>query len=289
MRLRTTQRTVAAALMAPLDRTARSSVVTSAAQMILPNSQLSARERLDIYRRSYWYRLLDSFRDDFPGLAGILGPKRFERLARAYLAACPSESFTLRDLGARLEAWLREHPEFASGKHQLALDMVRLEWAHIAAFDGRAETALAAADCASNPPPRHVGLQPCLSLLHLRHPVDELRIQTNKTEERRAAASNTTLQRGRPPQTGLTRAKPSECYVAVHRVGLSVYYRRLSREEYQLLCALRDGQSIAGAISTAFTGSTIGEEGIPQLLRAWFSAWATLGWLTARPSRSKQP
>ena len=48
---------------------------------------------------------------------------------------CPSESFTLRNLGSRLEAWLRKHPEYIAGVERVAIDMVRLEWADIDAFD----------------------------------------------------------------------------------------------------------------------------------------------------------
>lgn len=275
--------------MAPLEGTTASSAIRSAVRAIQPNCRLSARERLDIYRRSYWCRLLESFRDDFPGLAAVLGPKRFERLARAYIADCPSQSYTLRDLGSRLAGWLSEHPDCAGDNHQLALDMVRLEWAHIVAFDAGADTALGPGELASSGPAMRVGLQPYVSMLHLRHPVDEMRIQANKNEDGRAAASHTTLERGRPRKTALTRAKAGECYVAVHRVDLSVYYRRLSREEYRVLCALRDGQTISRAIQTAFTDTASDGEGIAQLLTTWFRTWAEFGWLTTKPKRRRRP
>ena len=147
MTLLETQRKMAAALMLPLtpgDRMARKtnggvSMAQEAASFIKPNDRLTSVERLEIYSRSYWFRLLDSLRDDFPGLVAILGPTAFERLAKAFLAQCPSQSFTLRDLGSRLESWLREHPDYAGKNRVLALDMVRLEWAHIVAFDGLAE------------------------------------------------------------------------------------------------------------------------------------------------------
>ena len=47
------------------------------------------------------------------------------RLATAYLAKYPSASFTLRNLGQRLERFLREEPEWTAPKRELALDMVR--------------------------------------------------------------------------------------------------------------------------------------------------------------------
>ena len=39
-----------------------------AAEFIKPNSRLSSFERLEIYNRQYWFRLLDCLYDDYPGL-----------------------------------------------------------------------------------------------------------------------------------------------------------------------------------------------------------------------------
>jgi len=65
-----------------------------AAEFIRPNDRLTALERLEIYHRMYWFRLIDCATDDCPGLRSVLGARRFERLVRAYLAKYPSRSFT---------------------------------------------------------------------------------------------------------------------------------------------------------------------------------------------------
>jgi hypothetical protein len=122
------QRRVAGAVMSPFN----SSIAAEARKLVKRNDRLTATERLEIYHRQYWYRILDSFNEDFPGLCAVLGDRAFQRLANAYLAECPSQSFTLRNLGSRLEAWLMAHPEFTGQKLALAIDMIRLEWAHIA-------------------------------------------------------------------------------------------------------------------------------------------------------------
>ena len=74
------------------------------AEFIKPNDRLTSFERLEIYNRQYWYRIFSCFAEDFPGLRAVLGDRKFERLARAYLARYPSESFCLRNLGS---PWLR--------------------------------------------------------------------------------------------------------------------------------------------------------------------------------------
>jgi hypothetical protein len=290
MTLLETQRRMAAALMLPLtpdDLIARrapsgSTMEKEVAAFIKPNSRLSSLERLEIYSRSYWFRILDSFRDDFPGLAAILGARGFERLARAYLADCPSRSFTLRDLGSQLEAWLERRPEFAGGNRELVRDMVRLEWAHIVAFDGPTEKVLGPEDLVELKPSLRLGLQPYISVLELDYPVDELRLKTNAACEDLRATSN--VPTGRTKRGTLRTVRPArkQVFVAIHRLDLSVYYRRLTREQFRLLCALRAGCSIAVAIETAFQETAVPAGDIPELLKIWFSAWTQFGWLTPR-------
>src|SRR5947209_2038653 len=106
-----------------------------AEEIIKPNDRLTSVERLEIYNRVYWFRLLSSLAEDFPGLRAVVGQEKFDKIILAYLTELPSVSFTLRDLGSRLEDWLRRHPEFTPGQERLALDMARLEWMDIEAFD----------------------------------------------------------------------------------------------------------------------------------------------------------
>src|SRR5271166_4245600 len=74
-----------------------------AEQIIKPNDRLSSFERLEIYNRQYWFRVLAALAEDFEGLRLIIGDRQFENLSIAYLQDCPSQSFTLRNLGSRLE------------------------------------------------------------------------------------------------------------------------------------------------------------------------------------------
>ena len=100
------------------------SMVSEASGFIKPNSRLTGFERLEIYNRQYWFRILDSLAEDFPGLRAVVGQKQFDRLARKYLTDCPSQSFTMRNLGSQLLAWLEAHAEFTGAHGDLALEMV---------------------------------------------------------------------------------------------------------------------------------------------------------------------
>src|SRR5579863_8504232 len=103
---------MAADLMRPLTGNDNLSPKTKAADYIAPNDRLTSHERLQIYARSYWYRILDSLYEDFPGVRAIIGDEAFHKISRAYLAAHPSQSFTLRNLGEALEAWLRPRQRY---------------------------------------------------------------------------------------------------------------------------------------------------------------------------------
>jgi hypothetical protein len=265
MTLLEVQRRMARAILRPLTESDRIAAKTEAS-FIKPNDRLSSAERLEIYSRSYWFRVLDALYDDFPGLRAVLGQRAFHRLSRAYLADCPSRSFTLRNLGSRLEAWLKRSSQFAGSRHALALDMVRLEWAHIEAFDNAAEKVLRPEDLLELGPRFRAGLQPYIRLLALQYPVDDLRIHL-KAHARRL--------------------KAEQIFLAVHRLDFTVYYRRIAAEEYRLLATLREGQPIGRAISLAFENSPASTEEQRSMLEKWFAVWAELGWLCPR-ARSKR-
>jgi hypothetical protein len=276
------QRRVAGAVMSPLN----ASISAEAKQLVKPNDRLTSTERLNIYHRQYWYRILDSFNEDFPGLSSILGERAFDRLSRAYLSDCPSQSFTLRNLGSRLEAWLTEHPEFAGNHLALALDMIRLEWAHIEAFDNAERKALGPEDLLQLGPELRLALQPYISLLALRYPVDELRVQLNQRLEEHGAASNAVSLPARRHVVGrFARGKPQHIFLAVHRVDFTVYYRRLDADEFGLLEALGQGQPIGPALDSALAGTELEAAELQQKIQTWFANWAQLGWLSSRPPR----
>jgi hypothetical protein len=298
--LKQIQRLMATALMMPLTRSGHiahrtggikgkpaKSMAAEAAAFIKPNSRLTSLERLDIYSRSYWFRLMGSMREDFPGLLAAVGSTAFECLSRAYLAECPSQSFTLRNLGSRLHAWLRRNPRYAGATIGLALDMVRLEWAHIEAFDGCANKALGSEDLTFLAEGSCLNVQPHLQLLVLKFPVDELRIQVNRAMSDDDSESNKVPQSTRRLARREARLSPTPIFLAVHRFDSNVYYRRIAFEEYCLLNALRQGRSIGEAVGKAFARSPESLDRQCSLLSSWFATWAELGWLCQREEAIK--
>jgi hypothetical protein len=284
MNLQELQQRMGAAVMRPLTSHDNTRNRPEDAEFVKPNDRLTGLERLEIYNRQYWFRVLDSLDEDFPGLCAIVGRRAFDRLSRAYIAECPSRSFTLRNLGSRLEEWLRRNPQYAGHNPDLVLDMVRLEWAHIEAFDNGAAPVLGPEDLLELGPDFRAGLQPYVRLLHLQYPVDNLRIRVNRESEEHGTASNAvSMNRERTTRRYAVRLKTEDIHLAVHRVDCLVYYRRLAPEEFRLLQSIERGATISEAIEIAFAGSPLPSEEISPLLERWFATWAELGWL-CRPN-----
>jgi hypothetical protein len=288
MSLATLQRTMARAVMQPLTSDERmqqtapdgKSMRAYASRFIKPNDRLTSFERLEIYNRQYWFRLLSSMIEDFPGLRAVLGDKRFEAMSKAYLVDCPSQSFTLRNLGGRLEGWLRKHPKWAGPKQALAVDIARLEWADIDVFDGKAEPALRPEDLnAAAGAKLKLKLQPYLRLLDLRYPVDDLLLEVRKEDEDTDFASNAFQEKHKRKRVqAVAKLKPANIFLVVHRMDDSVYFRRIEREEFIILSALRDGKALGKAIESAFAKSRLPAEERAASVQLWFQNWAALGW-----------
>ena len=166
-----------------------------AAEFIKPNDRLSSFERLEIYNRQYWFRLTDAVSDDFPALNAMLGAKRFNALVLAYIRENPSTSWTLRDLGGKLPDWLANHPEHTGRRHVLAIDIARLEWAYVEAYDCEKVAPLSAEDIQGLGPEGQIALQPHIQLLELRYPVDELVMAVHRDAPETDIVSNAAMGR----------------------------------------------------------------------------------------------
>jgi len=249
-----------------------------AATFIKPNEKLSSFERLEIYNRQYWFRVLSSFAEDFPGVNAALGEKRFDALTVAYLADNPSTSFSLRNLGSNLVGWLRDNPKWAGKRFDLVLDIARLEWAYVEAFDNSEQRPLTAADLSRCSGESHLALQPHVRLLELSYPVDDFIISVHRAQPEANVASNAVTEARKSRKRRVAPIKPEATYLAVHRFDYSIYYKRMEREAYVTLRALSSGRNLGDALTEGFGGSNIPEQDQPSRVQEWFATWAELGW-----------
>ncbi len=252
---------------------------TVAAEFIKPNDRLTSFERLEIYNRQYWFRVLECFYDDYPGLRAVLGERAFLKLAEAYLFKYPSASFSLRNLGSRLEKFVQQEPQLAgkaavpgSGRDSLRMGANRGLRRRDKASRGYFRVNRNYADKLK------LGIQPYITLLALDFPVDDFVIAVKKHEALRGAASN--AMDAAPKAAKLNKVpipRRGALHVAVHRHKNSLYYKRLEPEAFNLLNALRKGATLESACNRAIRRASPRVDW-QKKMEIWFTNWSALGW-----------
>ena len=246
---------------------------SEAEAIIKRNDRLSSLERLEIYSRSYWFRVLDSLVEDFPGVRAIVGCVSSTR-CRAITCWRIRHDPSPCAISVRISwsGWTRTVSESRPYEH-LALDMARLEWAQMEAFDG-AQKRSSRPRSGRGRGRRGLKLQPYIRLVACRYAVDDLLLEIQ--EARRFEL--------RRSQTGVA----SGCC----RSARGMFHRGASRRLLRLLsaggagsisaaAALQAGNSLGDALEVAFAGSAVPQERWPALVQEWFSLWMNLGWFSA--------
>lgn len=259
-----------------------------AGEIAKPNDRLTSFERLEIYNRMYWFRVLDSLYDDCPGLRAVLGDKRFIALAEAYLVKYPSGSFTLRNLPSRLAKFIREEPRHTRPHAALCHDLARFEWARVEVFDTAARPVFTMDDLLDVPAAKQgklkLALQPYLQLLELDYPVDDfiLAVKQREAELLRGDASNapSALRKLRERKTKLPR--PARTHVAIHRLDGRIYFKKLEPAAYRILVALRAGKTLEQALVTGIPRAKQARADWAAKVQGWFRNWMELRWLCRR-------
>lgn len=250
---------------------------------IKPNDRLTSFDRLEIYNQQYWWRLLSNIQDDQVGLRAMLGEEKFDALATAYLESFPSRSWSLRDLSGKLAEFIVANPKWTAPRTLAARDLARFEWAQTVAFDAAQHPRVEDELLGSQADTLRLALQPYLNLLDLDYAVDEYTVAVKKKNQSlRNEASNAfdaptehqPVKRGPMP-------RKKHIWLAVHRMDNTVYFKRLEREAFLMLTALREGQTLAAAVESALAEADPKKDWI-NVIRGWFQTWAALGWFCKR-------
>ncbi|RYD17296.1 MAG: DUF2063 domain-containing protein, partial [Verrucomicrobiaceae bacterium] len=131
--------------------------------IIKPGPSLTSAERLELYHRQYWFRILDSLAEDFPVLRRMAGDEMFWELVEAYLVERPSRSFTLRHLGEAFSDFIGGSPLLDETRSQWFGSVARIEYAFMECFES-AESAIPGGDDLAD---AVIELQEHVKLLHL--------------------------------------------------------------------------------------------------------------------------
>ena len=223
--------------------------------LIADGPAFPAAARLAVYRDAYRLRLVEALGEDFPLLRALLGAAAFERLAVAYLAARPSRSHTLRELGRGLAGFLarRRRPALRA--------TAAFEWALLDAFDAADARTLTPSDLAAIPPSHFPLLR-----FRLSPGVQVLRLGWNVPSVWSAWHADGEVT---PP---VRLPAPVDCLV--WRREERVYFRSLPPDEAAALAALRRGRrfaAICAVLARALGDADRTPARAAQLLSAWIA------------------
>jgi len=211
---------------------------------------------LEVYAGAYAARLHDVLADDYPKLRAAVGDDAFGPLIARYLRAHPPCSFTLRDAGQSLPAFLAgdaEAPPWAA-------DLARLERARVEVFDGPdaaplTREAVAAGD-AADLPALELAWVPASALVPIAWAVDDLWSALEDGDARFEPA-------------------PARRTVLVWRKDVVVFHRTLDDDEGALAPHIAGGVAFADACATlAGAGLVEPAARAAELLLRWIGAEA---------------
>lgn len=224
----------------------------TADELLHSTPEVHARERLGLYHRQYWFRLIDSLAEDFPRVRTLLGPAAYLAAIERHLAARPPSCWTLRHLGAGFADHLRADPGIAAHVRPWAAALATYDYAHMEVFEAAALPAPDPADFTA----AHLTLQPAVRLVLVDRPISRL------------------LRTDSPPAPADLTARPRrELHVVWRTPGHALRARREPLSVLPLLLALREGGSLADLLARARPLPS------PETIQPFFTRSRDLGWL----------
>lgn len=201
-----------------------------AVQHIRPAAQQAAVERLQIYSKGYLLRLAECLAQDYPVLRQWLGEEAFDQLVANYLAAYPSQHFSIRYVGQVLAQFLTEQQPYAA-QPELA-EFAQFEWAIGLATDAADANVLTQDDLMAVAPEQWANLQLAL------HPS----IQTLKLHYNISAIWQTVSEQQEVPKLHY---QEQPTIWLIWRNDLTAYYRSINEAEQAFLTGIQQNENFA--------------------------------------------
>lgn len=228
-------------------------------------------ERLAVYNRQYWFRLITIFQDEYPCCLHVIGLDAFNAWVIRYLEAHPPTSPYLAEMDAGFPEFLRRRYRSPRGgpEREAVLEAAAYDRAFSNAFDA----------------PEGSGIGGVVG--------DAMRW--------RLAAHVTPLWQHRDFPAYRARCLEDEALTArirlkrlgargrglcIHRHEGTLYEKPVTRAEYLLLDALRVPRTLDEVFRVARRGATdVERRALERGVATWFRAWTELGWLETEGRR----
>lgn len=231
---------------------------------------VSAEQRLAIYARGYWLRLLECMRAEFPALRSALGDELFDAFARGYLKERPSRSYSLTALGADFAHYLeasrpdRDAPLAArDASFDVLVDLARLERTYVEVWRGPGREERAESSWSRAPllqlEDQTLRLEVGVRLLELRFPLLE------------------SVERARSGGSARPLPAPARMQLVLTRPAYRVVCFEPAAWEYRLLAGLERSRPGAAALREAEALAAGDADATAPRVRATLALWVERG------------
>jgi hypothetical protein len=219
---------------------------------------------LGVYRNAYVLRLIEFLQNDYEKLHTLLGDDQFDEMARAYIAANPSDTPNARWYGRKLPDFLRGEAPW-SGTPLLA-DLAALEQGLNDAFDAADAPALSLEDLGTIAPEDWPGLT------FTPHPAARrIDVATNAVDVWQALNAEET------PRQARRLSDPS--VVVIYRNDGMASFRAMAADE-----AMMWDEAVAGvtfSVLCEMLAAFAGEDEAPARAAGYLKGWIDAGMLAA--------
>lgn len=236
------------------------------AQEIKPNSRLDAHGRMAIYFDDYIARFRGILRSDFDALTHALGRRKMNELIDAYVLEFPSTHPNINFYGASFPAFLAT-TKMDVPHREFLVELARLQALVTSRFLCEDTPAMPAEAISAIPPEqwaetRLVG-RDSLHLVHFEWPVNSYLRALYRHEE----------DPDQHPEPEIPTEK-DPCYMQIFRNDAHRVWRvELSRERFELLWQLTDGEALGKALESAAELTNQDEAAFMASVQEWFEDW----------------
>lgn len=226
------------------------------ANLVVESKEMTAKDRLLVYYKDYYLRLLHALQDDFVCLYKQVGDERFNIIVSDYLDAYPSKSYTIREIGSDFPTFLKE-----KGMEPELVELAEFEWTLIQSLFS-ADPEVLTMESLAKIPPDHWG-----SMILHPHPSFRMRLDSYNTLELWQALDN-------EKQIKSKLLDEPACNL-IWRYKNEIYFRSLTAEQAILMRAITDGEIFSDLCEKMLEYSD--EDAVVQWVAGALQTWINNG------------
>lgn len=244
------------------------SIKKEAEHYISPSDCLEPHQRIEIYNKQYWWRLINAMQKNFPLTLRLLGYEKFEKNTVQYLVKYPPDYWSLTALGRNFPEWIKESYESTDVK--LILEAAQVDqYFYLSSITSNFPSISKEAVANENFLNENINLQPHVFLLKSSHDLPAVRevIIENDPEYSK--------------EHGLPKLQENNLYCVVFRnMNSNISWKKVSQAEYLLLGFFKEGTNILKACDWIKSQESHLQEAMTNKFHIWIQSWTQLGWLT---------